>query len=166
MEDLLTVNVYLSTVSIFGNIESQQRFCFLLQIIIYLHFRSWQRINTTSSCLNKCSSKLSSLEIFPTKVLIMKTFLIPERFMLTGSTWLLEYSMINIYQENILKNYKIRSFVTNCKTIAVTSHLIFHFAPLVCQLCIAIAECSDYISAEKDHKTKFSTRKVNPGDPL
>ena len=104
MEDLLTVNVYLSTVSIFGNIESQQRFCFLLQIIIYLHFRSWQRINTTSSCLNKCSSKLSSLEIFPTKVLIMKTFLIPERFMLTGSTWLLEYSMINIYQENMLKN--------------------------------------------------------------
>ena len=81
--------------------------------------------------------------------------------MLTGSTWLLEYSMINIYHENILKNYKIRSFVTNYKTF-----FIFHFPPLVCQLCIAIAECSDYISAEKDHKTKFSTRKVNPGDPL
>ena len=69
----------------------------------------------------------------------------------------------------ILKHCQIRSFVTNYKTIAVTSHLtffIFHFPPLVCQLCIAIAECSDYISAEKDHKTKFSTRKVNPGDPL
>ena len=92
--------------------------------------------------------------------------------MLTGSTWLLEYSMINIYLENTLKTAKLEALLRTTKqkcnniTFNLYVFFIFHFPPLVCQLCIAIAECSDYISAEKDHKTKFSTRKVNPGDPL